>query len=130
MSANKRAAPQEAAPSGSGLPASSHSDLYLSTRDELLQVLRTIDGRQHGISREELWRQTGLPDRTIRRTMAELVLEGYPVGLAPGSGYTYGDEAGMKRMYADLVSRRATISAKILKVSRNIAKMHDGEGKR
>lgn len=130
MNVSKKTAPQEAASSGSGSPASSHSDPYLTTKDAVLQVLRAVDGRRAGVSREELWRQTGLPDRTIRRTMAELVLEGYPVGLAPGSGYTYGDEAGMKRMYADLVSRRATISAKILKVSRNIAKMHDGEGKR
>lgn len=102
MSAYKEKTATEAAVlPETGSSTVSQSNNHDTTKNEILQLLKSVDGDPNGISRSELWRRTSYDDRTIRRAISDLRAEYQPIGIGPDGGYTYGNADGIRRAIAD-----------------------------
>lgn len=73
--------------------------------DELSKaILDQLRRYPDGVTREQLEIVTGRDDRSIRRKIEELRKAHYPIGRAK-SGYTYGNNAGLRYTIAEMRSK-------------------------
>ena len=67
----------------------------------ILEVMKRNPG---GVSRQQLELATGKDDRSVRRKIEELRKAHYPIGRGK-SGYTYGDNEGLRYTIAEMRSK-------------------------
>ena len=67
----------------------------------ILDVMKRNPG---GVSRQQLELATGKDDRSVRKKIEELRKAHYPIGRGK-SGYTYGDNEGLRYTIAEMRSK-------------------------